>query len=327
MNLYQTPSLHSNDPLGDILVLSAKKSFWASKECEVFPNRIYVHVFYGHSQNLANSLFVALKGIIYVIVHKPKLILFGSAHKIVPLFIELKRIGLLSNIKMMATNQEAFNDRQAKYLEKIIIYSRSQVKLHEPSLKDKYEFMPLPADGNFDLYHSVETENYIFTGGGEERDFRTLIEAVKDLDIRLKIVTFSTKKLGYPDELPENCELYYTMPREDFLRLMAKSLLVVVPLQKGARPHGHTTIVQAQRLGKAIITTRDASVDDYVIDGQNGILISPGDIAGYRQAIIKLLAEPNLRQKFEKNARTAAMELTYEAFAKRLITLCHRLLA
>jgi len=323
-------SLQTNhDRLKDILVLSVKKSFWASKACSVFPNRIYTHIFYGYSQNLVNSFFVALRGLIYIILHRPKLILFGSTHKIVPLFLELKRVGLLSSVKLIATNQEAFSDRQAQYLEKIIIYSRSQINLHNPSLRDKYEFMPLPADGEFDRYQAlepVETENYIFTGGGEERDFRSLIEAVKGLDIRLKIVTFSEETLGYSGQLPENCDLYYTMPLDNFMAMMAKSLFVVVPLQPGARPHGHTTVVQALRLGKAVITTKEASVEDYVSEGGSGLLVASGDVEGYRRAIMRLMTDHALRHTCEQQARQIAQELTYTAFAKRIVALCKAVL-
>jgi len=45
---------------------------------------------------------------------------------------------------------------------------------------------------------------------------------------------------------------------------MAGAKFVVAPLQEGIDPHGHTTIVQALRLGKTLISTRNASIDDDV---------------------------------------------------------------
>ena len=145
--------------------------------------------------------------------------------------------------------------------------------------------------------------------------------------MRLKIVTFSPKTLGYTGELPENCEVRWRMPLQEFLELISGSLFVVVPLQEKGLGHGHTTIVQALRLGKAVVTTKDVGVDDYVTDGQEGILVSPGDVAGYRQTIIRLLTEPEVRVALEQHARAKAQDLTYEAFARRLVALGQDLLA
>lgn len=328
MNLLETTSRNTSSVLDDILVLSVRKSFWASSECEIFPNRIYAKIFFGYSQNLVNSFFVALKGLIYILVRRPKLIFFGSVPRIVPWFINLKRIGLLPKIKLVATNQIFFNDNQARYLEKIIIYSRAEIKLHRPDLSDKYEFMPLPADGEFERVNlSCGSDGYIFSGGGDRRDFSSLIEAVQGLNVNLKIVTFSRRYLGYKKKLPTNCDIYWRVPLSKFIEIMARSLFVVVPLKETVVPHGHTTIVQAMRLGKAIISTRNASVEDYIIEGENGFLVPAGNVQGYRQKIHKLLRDEKLRSSMEQVAKVKAKEYTYDGFSGSIVFLCQQLLS
>src|SRR5205823_3945342 len=84
----------------------------------------------------------------------------------------------------------------------------------------------------------------------------------KGLDARLLVVTFSPETLGYDGELPPNCEVRFRMPLERFLALLAGAKLVVAALKPGSEPHGQTTVVQALRLGKAIVATRDASLED-----------------------------------------------------------------
>jgi glycosyltransferase involved in cell wall biosynthesis len=313
--------------LNEILVLTVRKSFWASSECKVFPNRVYTTQFYGYSQNRVNSFFVALKGLVYVARHRPRLILFGSAHRIMPWFTKLKQAGWLRDVKLLATNQVYFNDAQAQYLDHIIVYSRCEIDRHDPTVRHKYVFMPLPVDGVFDDLAGVQSENYIFSGGGHYRDFKTLIEAISGLDIPLKIVTFSPKTLNYSGPLPDNCEVHWTMPLQKFLEMMAHSQFVVVPLQEGTGTRGQTLIVQALSLGKAIITTRNASIDDYVTDGQEGVVVSAGDVEAYRQSILKLWQSPGLRRSFEQRVRIKAQDLTYEAFARRLVALCRQVLA
>jgi glycosyltransferase involved in cell wall biosynthesis len=313
--------------LNEILVLTVRKSFWASSECKVFPNRVYTTQFYGYSQNRVNSLFVALKGLMYVARYRPRLILFGSAPRIVPWFTRLKQAGWLRNVKLLATNQIYFNDTQAQYLDRIIVYSRCEIDRHDPMVRHKYVYMPLPADGAFDAFSDVQPENYIFSGGGHYRDFKTLIEAVSSLGIPLKIVTFSPKTLNYSGPLPDNCEVHWTMPLQKFLKMAAHAQFVVVPLQEGTGARGHTLIVQALSLGKAIITTCNAGIDDYVTDGQEGFVVPAGDIEVYRQSILKLWQAPARRRSCEQRARIKAQDLTYEVFARRLVALCHQVLA
>ena len=112
------------------------------------------------------------------------------------------------------------------------------------------------------------------------------------------------------------------MPLDRFLAHMAGSLFVVVPLKGLDTPHGHTTIAQALSLGKAVVTTRGSAVADYVRDGVEGLLVDPGDVVGYREAIVRLANDSGLRRSCEEAARARAPEFAYEAFARSLVALC-----
>ena len=311
--------------LDDVLVLTVCKSFWNSEECRVFPRRIYARILYGRSQNLLNTLVLFLQGWLSIIRHQPKLILFGSQN-VIPWFIALKRLGLLRGIRMIAINQFAFNDRAARHLDRIIVYSRSEIATHDPSIRDRYVFIPLPADGQFNGCASSEPTPYIFAGGGERRDYPSLIQAIRGLDVRLVVVTWARENLGVADPLPQNCDPRWRMPLPDFLNLMAGALFVVVPLQSGQGPHGHTTIVQAQRLGKAVITTLNSSVEDYVTEGKEGLLVPDGNVDAYRLAILHLVENPGLRKTMEQNALLRTPDLIYSTFADRLASLCRDVL-
>lgn len=313
--------------LNDTVVVTVRKSFWASRECGIFPNRIYTKIFFGYSQNLVNSLYVFLRGLLYCLVRRPRLVFFGSATRIVPWFARLKKWGLLREVKLIATGQLCLSDRLARYCDRIIIHWRSEMNGHDPALHEKYVFMPIPADGDFEQARSASSKQYIFSGGGAGRDFTSLIEAVRGLNVELKIVTFSPEKLGYSGKLPENCSVYWRMPLESFLGLMGEALFVVVPLVKGQWSHGHTTVAQALCLGKAVITTRDASVEDYIADGEEGLLVPPGDVAACRAAVMKLLEDHKLRGACEDKARIRAQDLTYARFAQRITALCEEVLS
>ncbi len=321
--------------LEQTIALSVHKNFWAASACEQFPNRIYTKTImpgpgrFGSNRNPINNLTIALEGYIYYLRHRPKLIIFGSANRIVPWFARLKKLGLLPNVKLLATTQSYWQDDEIRYLDKVIIYSRREIELRAKSIRSKYHFIPLPADGNYKTLPSAvnnKEKSYIFAGGGAGRDFATLIDAVRDLDIQLKIVTFSPQSLNYDRELPSNCTVYWRMPPQEFLTIMAKSTFVIVPLKKGEYPHGHTTIVQALRMGKTVITNRNSSADNYVINGHNGILIPAGDTNACKQAITTLWQDDTLRQSYEKQAQLEVDKLTYTAYAAQLTKLCQELI-
>lgn len=313
--------------LDNVLIISAHKSFWASPECEIFPHRIYTRRIFpgpgkwGTTRNPANNLTAAIDGYRYFLRHRPRLIYLASATRVVPWYTTLKRLGLLPGAKLIATAQSYLSDAQVRYLERLIVYSSAEIALHDPALQNRYTFIPLPADGNFNFTVPESPAPYIFAGGGAGRDFRSLIEAIRGLDIPLKIVTFSPRTLGYNEPLPSNCTVEWRMPLADFLNSMAAARFVVAPLQAGIHPHGHTTIVQALRLGKAVVSTSQASVEDYVRDRQEGLLVLPGDVDGYRRAILELWNNSNLRNACEEQARAKSADFTYSIFAERLIRL------
>jgi glycosyltransferase involved in cell wall biosynthesis len=318
----------TGDPLERVLVLSVRKSFWASKEAERFPRRLYSPSLLGRpSWSLLNSGVLALSGL-YAAWRRPtRLILIGSAHRLVPWFVTLRRVRLLRGAKLAITNQKGLPDARVPLVDAIIEYSTREIDARPPGVRERCVFLPLPADGDFAAVAPVTEDGYVFSGGGGQRDFPALIEAARGLDVPVRIVTFSRDFLEWEGDLPANCDVRWQMPLPEFLDHVAGATLVVVPLRRGNYSHGQTTVAQALRLGKAVVTTRHASVEDYVGDGREGLLVEPGDAEGYRAAIRRLLDDEELRRSCETAARARAEDFTYEAFSARLAALCVGLLA
>ena len=317
-----------DDPLERVVVLSVRKSFWASKEAERFSRRLYTPSLLGRpSWSLLNSGVLAVRGLFAVWRRPPGLILIGSAHGLVPWFVTLRRLRLLRGAKLAITNQKGLSDDRVPLVDAIIEYSTREIDARPPGVRERCVFLPLPADGDFAAVAPVTDGGYVFSGGGGQRDFPALIEAARGLDVPVRFVTFSPEFLEWEGDLPQNCDVRWQMPLPEFLDAVAGATLVVVPLRRGSYSHGHTTVAQALRLGKAVVTTRDASIEDYVEDGREGLLVEPGDADGYRAAIRRLLDDHELRGSCERAARARAEDFTYEAFAERLAALCLALLA
>ncbi|MEI7597377.1 MAG: glycosyltransferase [Bacteroidota bacterium] len=309
------------DALQKIVVIIVKKSFWKSEIAKVFPNIFLSLRIYGYSQNKINTYVSFILSLIYIICKQPNVIIFGSAHSLVPLYIKIKTYGFLKNVKFIVTNQIYFSDNNAKYIDRIIIYSKAELEIHKTKDPNKYVFMPLPVDGfEIDSY-KIEEENFIFSGGGQDRDFFSLIEAVKSLKRELHIVTFPNNAKEIESIKNDNIKVSTTMPLSKFLSIIAKSKIVVVPLYKGYSSRGHTTIAQGLTLGKPVITCKDSSCDDFIIDGYNGLLVNPGNIDEYKVAIERLFNDKVLYDKLSKNAFLSSLQYKYESFRDELINL------
>ena len=243
-----------------------------------------------------------------------------------PWFIRARRLGLLRGAKLVVTNQLHLDDEQLQQVDRNIVYSRAWVERQRPEVRSRAVFVPLPVDGDLEAAHRRASDGgYVFAGGGAGRDFASVIEALRGTDAPLEIVTFSPQTLGWEGELPPNCRVRWRMPVQSYLERVAGSLLVVVPLRDSESDFGQTTLVQALSLGKAVVATRATGVVDYVRDGREGLLVEAGDVAGYREAVLRMVADHELRDSCERYARERAEAFTYAAFAERLAALCAEL--
>jgi len=308
--------------LDDVLVVTVRKSFWASPEAARFPHRVYARVFYGHSTNLVNSIVVFVRALAAIQLRRPRVVLLGSVERTVPWFIRARRLGLLGHARLVVTNQLHLSDEQLRLVDRNVVYSRAWIDAQPEPVRERAVFAPLPADGDFDDVHSARDDGYVFAGGGAGRDFATLIEALRDSPLRLRIVTFSPATLGWTGELPSNVDVEWTMPLPQFLDRLAGARIVVVPLRDGSSDFGQTTVVQALSLGKPVVATRSPGVVDYVHHEREGLLVEAGDVAGLSAAVLRLEADPELREACSRHAVERSRLSTYRAFANLIADVC-----
>ncbi|MHC4871240.1 MAG: glycosyltransferase [Planctomycetota bacterium] len=311
--------------LKDVLVVTTKKSFWASAESSIFPQIIFSSILGGRSDNFHNALILFVRSLIRIVFKKPRLILVGSAPRLNAWFAVLKKWGALKNTRLAAIGHLEFGYYLVPYFDRIFVYSRKErdVREEKSGISGVFVYLPLPAS-NVDTFGLSDTPgNYVFSGGRAKRDYKTLIGAVKDLDVKLKIVTRDRDCVDWEGELPENVELEFFKPLDQFLQDIKNSRFVVIPLFRGEEwSHGQTTIVQAMKLGKAVISNSNASVDDYITHNENGVLVEPEDVSALRAAIKELFADSGKVGLLEKNTLSASEKYTDRHFAEKLQQEC-----
>lgn len=161
-------------------------------------------------------------------------------------------------------------------------------------------------------------ERQICSAGREFRDYGTLLAAVAELPtVKLKIDPASPwsrqQDTAGHSQLPPNTELAY-MKIGEVRQLYAESAVVAVPLRTNPIGAGSTTMLEAMLMGKPVIITRsrDGSFAGRrdLIDGEHVIMVDPGDVAGWRKAIERLMGDPELRSRIGAKGREWAVRYT-----------------
>lgn len=148
---------------------------------------------------------------------------------------------------------------------------------------------------------SLANGDYIFSAGRSQRDYRTLIEAVRGLDVEVVINArnFDLKDL----QAPENVTLNSYLPFDDYLNLLKQARFVVLPLKEEQHAAGETFMIQAMTAQKAVVVSKTYSSHEMIEHGVNGLLVPPADPLALRQAIQTLLGNPELALQIGQKAR------------------------
>jgi glycosyltransferase involved in cell wall biosynthesis len=138
-----------------------------------------------------------------------------------------------------------------------------------------------------------------------EKGILTLLEAVKGLDIKLKIA--GTGSLSF--EAPENVELLGFKSGAELWNLIGNARFVIVP-SEWYEPFG-LTVVEPQMLGVPVIGANIGAIPELITDGETGYLFQSGSVSDLAKTIEK--ANHCLAGQYQKmslNARKNAAQFS-----------------
>jgi glycosyltransferase involved in cell wall biosynthesis len=130
-----------------------------------------------------------------------------------------------------------------------------------------------------------------------EKGIRTLVDATRGLN--LVVAGDGPLRSLVPDALG-------FVPHEEVQRLLARAAVVVLPSHREGLP---MVLLEAMAHGRAVVATPVGGIPSLVEDGVTGVLVPPGDAKALREAIERLLVNPELRQRLGEAARAKVSEL------------------
>ncbi|MFZ6028814.1 MAG: glycosyltransferase family 4 protein [Chloroflexota bacterium] len=126
------------------------------------------------------------------------------------------------------------------------------------------------------------------------RDYPTLIKAMHQLPhVTMYIRAGSSwvaHAAGYEREaLPANIHIKPFVSPHELRECYTRSRFSVIPLRATTQwSAGCTTITQAQAMGRAVITTSNPGIGDYLLDGETGLIAGQGNPDSLARAIDRL---------------------------------------
>lgn len=232
-----------------------------------------------------------------------------------------------------------WSDRQERVIKNFNLFSGMDgIAVHCQSMKQHLVSLGAPAAHTHVLPYSIDHQffaplpqvsqekNLIVTlGETRSRDYDALFRAVADLPVKVQVAAAGMwyarekdRRLRAP--LPPNVTPIGHLSPTCLREWYARAQFVVLPLRDLVYSAGATSYLEASSMGRAVIAFRSRGITDFVIDGETGILLDPGDVAGMREAIAYLLANPQEVRRLGENARQRIEEsLNLDMYVYRLI--------
>lgn len=184
-------------------------------------------------------------------------------------------------------------------------------------------------DRNFWFPSKEEREgDYILSIGNDgRRDFDTVIEAARSLDMELKILT----SRPLPENLPGNVTLLKSswhnevISDMDLRELYQNSHCTVVSIVDSYQPSGQSVALQAMACGSPVILTRTKGLwsDSLMKDKQNVLFCRPGNHEDIVRCVQDISADAKLRETLIEGAReTIESTCNIECFADGVEAIC-----
>ncbi len=174
----------------------------------------------------------------------------------------------------------------------------------------------------------------ICAAGTEMRDYPTLIEAMRGLDVECHIAAGRARA-----KIPQTVRVISTLgpippnviiaPKSyvELRELYARSRFVVVPLLPTDTDNGLTCILEAMGMGKAVLVSRTEGQVDIVREGKTGMYVAQGDPRALREAILYLWTHPDLCAAMGREARrTAEQYHSLDQFVHRVRTIAEEVI-
>jgi glycosyltransferase involved in cell wall biosynthesis len=155
-----------------------------------------------------------------------------------------------------------------------------------------------------------------------QKDLGRALDAMQELqDVRLLIAGDGPERSRLEAAAGERVEFLGPMPRAQVLGLLRAADASILTSAWENFPHG---VVESLAVGTPVIATRTGGVAEVVRDGENGLLVEPGDTRAFVAAVRRYLDDADLQKQLRAAALPSIAEYDADAVYGRLESILER---
>jgi glycosyltransferase involved in cell wall biosynthesis len=205
-------------------------------------------------------------------------------------------------------------------IRKFVVHSRAEINACSNWLdlpEQRFEFVPLQRPVTPKLIAEDTQSPFIVAMGSAGRDYALLFQVLAELRYRTVVVAGRHAVEGLA--IPSNVEVKSNLSISQCHELLQRSKLSVTPISNTKTASGQISFIDAMNFSKAQVVTRCPGSVDYLDDGEQALLVDPGDFEGLKKALARLWEDDFLRDRLAQNARKRMIEeLSDEAAGRHL---------
>lgn len=169
----------------------------------------------------------------------------------------------------------------------------------------KVRYIPYGSDWRFFAKPlKVKRSTILAAGIDLTRDYGTFFKAVQNLDIRVEVACHPDNLKGVT--VPRNVEVKFLVDYLTMRRMLQRARVVVIPLKEAGRSAGQMVALEAAAAGAPMVVSRVRGITEAFDFKHNRDLlyVPPKDSGAMRQAIERLLADPQLSRSMAKAVKS-----------------------
>ncbi len=163
-------------------------------------------------------------------------------------------------------------------------------------------FVPFGVESKFFAGDASLGERPLAFGLDHQRDWATLFNAAASFEGTVDVVANPDMLRGLA--VPRNVNLLEPMPVDRLRDRLLRAAFVILPVRENNYSGGTISLLQSMAAGKAVIVshTRAIATGYGLDDGDNCLLVPPGDVAALAQAMARLRADRALAERLGHTA-------------------------
>ncbi len=211
----------------------------------------------------------------------------------------------------------------------IVVFSRPEIRLYTEAfgLSEKnFIYVPYGEWKKDKALLEGSDRGYYFSGGYANRDFVTLAKLFQDKPWKLVIAASRQNgdfvKYTQETELSDNITVCWDIPAEEFNRLLRESHAVIMIMKYNTGASGQIVVLTALEYRKLVIASYTDVIDEYVRDGETGIVLHDKTPDALRTVMEKLEDPQNMetyRQIAENGHTHYQNTFSYPAISNYLV--------